>query len=123
MEKLNLDAKDIDRYVEEMGLSNMLSNIQESGKQAASIVNNMLTFSRLSSSPFLEQDMEALIRDTIALSLHDKNLLTDYHLDRIDLSFECEAPGLMVPCDPAQIQQVLMNLIRKCGRSPINRCK
>jgi two-component system NtrC family sensor kinase len=69
------------------------------------IVTDLLAFSRRSKPQQGMADLEAILRNTIALVSH-KLALAGVSID-VDVQ-----PGMpRVPCDPSQIQQVVMNLL------------
>jgi len=69
------------------------------------IVSDLLAFSRRPSPLRASADLEAILRNTIALVTHKLALA--------GVEIEVDVPAGMpaVPCDPSQIQQVIMNLL------------
>ncbi|OQY57632.1 MAG: hypothetical protein B6245_16045 [Desulfobacteraceae bacterium 4572_88] len=98
-----MDARDIPR---------MLSAITESGRRAAAIVENMLSFARKSDDRAYFHDLEKLLDKTLELAASDYDLKKHYDFKLIQVKKEYEDNLPPVPCEGARIQQVLLNILR-----------
>ncbi len=111
-EKTGIDLTRLNAYMEERGIHNMLENIRSSGQRAARIVDNILSFSRKSESLLLPTDILALIDESIHLAESDYDLKKRFDFRKIEIIKETDPELPLVPCDPSQIQQVLLNLLK-----------
>jgi PAS domain S-box-containing protein len=100
------------RYLEERHIPEMLVSVSDSGKRAARIVDNMLSFARKGDSERSSNDLAALIDLTVELAENDYDLKKK--LDFRHISIEKEYDEAMPPilCSSSKIQQVLLNLLR-----------
>lgn len=107
----------IKRFMEEREIPRMISAINESGKRAAIIVNNMLNFARKGEGGVVATQINEIIRVSIELAQTDYNMKKRYDFKKIsiDTDFEQDLPDLF--CDQAQIQQVLFNLLRNSAQA------
>ena len=110
-EKHDLNMQSLEEYMKERNIPAMFEAVVESGKQAALIVNNMLTFSRKNHSGFLHHDLIDLLEKSITLSASSYNLKSKYDFKQITLLREYQEDVPKVRCDDSMIQQVFMNLL------------
>jgi PAS domain S-box-containing protein len=102
----------IARYMEKRGILPMIDAVMESGRRAARIVNNMLSFSRKSDSKFASWDLAKLLDKTVELASNDYDLSKKYDFRRIEI-VRCYDPGMpKVYCEKTKIQQVILNLLK-----------
>ena len=99
-------------FMEARGILHMLENIQHSGGRAAEIVANMLSFARKGNAAHSTQDLAELLDQTVDLAGSDYDLKKKYDFRQIDIVREYADDVPPVPCEPAKIQQVLLNLLR-----------
>jgi two-component system, NtrC family, sensor kinase len=85
-------------------LSPMLEKITSQTFRASKIVNNLLNFSRTSSTEFRETDLNAIIRETLTLLEHQ---FKTAHVN-IDLALDANLPPILGNAD--KLQQVFLNL-------------
>ncbi|MCP4690454.1 MAG: HAMP domain-containing protein [Desulfobacterales bacterium] len=107
---VNLD--DVRTYVEKRGLVKMLDAVMSSGRRAAKIVDNMLSFSRKSESKASPRDMGKMIDKTLELAENDYDLKKKYDFRKIEIIREYDPDGPMVQCEETKIQQVLLNILK-----------
>ncbi|HYB72122.1 MAG TPA: ATP-binding protein [Candidatus Sulfotelmatobacter sp.] len=114
---LDEPARDaVGRYVKGE-LSEHLAAIQECGRRAARIVRGLLDFSRKRETRIEPQDLGRVVEGALALASHEYDLKKRYDFKQIAIHVEV-APDLPpVPCDPQQIQQVLLNLIKNAAHA------
>lgn len=113
---LQLDA--LLRYLENRSIPQMLAAIEESGKRAARIVENMLSFSRKGDSDFVPVLLQELLDQTIELSLNDYDLKHNYNFGDITIVRDY-APMGAVRCSPSKLQQVFFNLIKNSAQAMV----
>lgn len=100
------------QYLAERKVYDMIERIRESGKRAAQIVENMLSFSRKSSRRLEPQDMNELMEQSLALAANDYNLEGGFDFRQIEIIREYGEDLPPVYCESSQIQQVLLNLLK-----------
>lgn len=101
----------VQEYLHKRKVGRMLDSIQESGKRAASIVNNMLSFSRKSDKHKELYDLTSLMNKTLDLAANDYNLKKFYDFRQIKIVREFDPDMPRVRCAGNEIQQVLLNLL------------
>lgn len=102
----------IEAYMNQRGIFSMIEAIDESGRRAAQIVNNMLSFSRKSESRFIPHDLCDLLDRTVKLASNDYDLIKNYDFRQIAIAREYDAAVPEVPCEASQIQQVFHNILK-----------
>ncbi|OGX51131.1 MAG: hypothetical protein A2243_08305 [Omnitrophica WOR_2 bacterium RIFOXYA2_FULL_38_17] len=107
---LNLHA--LDEYMQRRDIEMMMDLIVDSGKRAAKIVNNILSFSRKSEEDFAYNNIAKLLDESVELASSDYDLKKKYDFKNIKIIRECKDEGCMIPCEFSQIQQVFFNILR-----------
>ncbi len=107
----------IKQFMDERDIPRMINAINESGKRAAIIVNNMLNFARKDDGGVIASQINEIIRVSIELAETDYNMKKRYDFKKvsIDTEFGQNLPDLY--CDQAQIQQVIFNLLRNSAQA------
>ena len=100
------------RYLTERKVYEMIERIRESGKRAAKIVDNMLSFSRKSSCHLEPCNMVELMEQSLALAANDYCLEGGFDFRQIEIIREYDEDLPPVHCESSQIQQVLLNLLK-----------
>ena len=113
----NIDVGAIKCFMEARDIPRMLDKIVESGNRAATIVNNMLSFSRKETESISSVDIEDLIEITVNLAETDYNLKKDYDFKQIKINREYQDNLPYLYCHQAKIQQVLFNLLRNSAQA------
>ena len=111
-EEIGIGMDDIKTFMEKRDILNMITIIKESGSRVAGIVTNMLNFARKSESAVSSHNMPELFYKTIELASTDYNLKKQYDFKTIKISKEYEDNLPTVLCEGAEIQQVLLNILR-----------
>ena len=106
------DLVQLQSYLEKRRIPKMLDDINASGLRAAKIVENMLGFSRKSHKDFSLQSLPGLIETALELARSDYDLRKEYDFRNIEIDCQHAENLPPVKCDPAQIQQVLLNLFK-----------
>ena len=99
-------------YIQERGIDKMVENVLDSGKRAASIVSNMLSFSRKSAYKFEMHDIAGLLDKTVELVSSDYDLRKKYDFRQIRIIREYAADIVPVRCEDTKIQQVFLNILK-----------
>lgn len=104
-------------YLEKRELFNIMDSIADSGKRAADIVKNMLSFARMELSDFSEFHLDELLDSTVELAGADYNLKKkyDFRLIRIERQYETNLP--MVMCSKSKLQQAFFNILQNAAQA------
>ncbi len=115
--KHGLDMEAMSSYMEERQVYQILEGIQNAGFRASNIVNNMLQFSRRSSSEKELIQLAELIDRSLDLAANDYDLKKKYDFRHINVVREY-APGMRaVPCVLTEIEQVILNLLKNSAHA------
>ena len=111
-EACGLDVRRMQAYMGSRGILDMIEAIDQSCQRAATIVRNMLAFSRKSDTVFSGHHLADLLEQTLELAGNDFHLKDHYDFRKI-VMVKAYARNLPpVSCDAAQIQQVLLNILK-----------
>ncbi|MCK5147933.1 PAS domain-containing protein [bacterium] len=99
-------------YNEERGLIEMMKTVMESARRAATIVDNMLSFSRKSESKCVPVNIKDLMDKTIELCSSDYDMKKNYDFRDLEIIKEYASDLPLVPCEASKIQQVILNLLK-----------
>ncbi|MCP4690472.1 MAG: PAS domain S-box protein [Desulfobacterales bacterium] len=104
-------------YMENRGILKMIDSVMNSGKRAARVVENMLSFSRKSESHFAPCDLGSLMDQTIELARNDYDLKKNFDFRRIEIKREYDPDTPPAPCEHTKIQQVILNLLKNASQA------
>ncbi len=110
-EECGTTIETIEAYMDRRDLISMIDLIMESGKRAAKIVGNMLSFSRKSDAQFAKHDLGELLDKTVELSESDYDLKKKYDFRKIEIIREYDAAMPEVMCEENTLQQVFFNIL------------
>jgi len=113
----HIDLEHMATYLKERRIDRLLEDVRQSGARAADIVTRMLNFSRRDDTRLKPTCLEELIERTLALAAHDFDLKKKYDFRNINIEQVFEANLPEVFCDSAEIQQVLLNLIKNSAQA------
>lgn len=99
-------------YMEKRGIFNMIEAVMESGRRAARIVDNMLSFSRKSESRSRYHNLAKLLEKTVELASNDYDLKKKYDFRQIRIHREYAEDMPLVLCEGSKLQQVFLNLLK-----------
>jgi PAS domain S-box-containing protein len=111
-EECGINMKDIENYMDKRGIMEMMDHITNSGRRAAQIVDNLLTFSRDNKSQSAPHDLSRLLDRAVELAGNDYELKNIYRFDKITIHRDYHYPMPKVQCEPGKIQQVFFNIIK-----------
>ena len=114
---LGLDLEAMQTYFEQREVLGFLHGIQDAGKRAARIVSDMLTFSRKSEAELVPANLHDLLDTALRLAGSDYDLKKRYDLKQIDIRREYSPEVGEVKCDPTEIEQVILNLVRNAAQA------
>ena len=115
--RLGLDLHLVKTYMDDRGILKFLESIQESGKRAADIITNMLTFSRRSQSKIQSMDLIQIIENTLELAGKDYDLKRKFDFRNIKIIKEFDPELIYVPCVETEIAQVFLNLLKNAAQA------
>ncbi|MBU0973548.1 MAG: HAMP domain-containing protein [Proteobacteria bacterium] len=101
----------IQNFMAARNIFSMIEAITGSAMRMASIVENMLSFSRKSDDSFSENNLTALMDKTLKLAETDFNLKKHFDFKSIAIEKQYEKGLPMVACDGGKLQQVLLNIL------------
>lgn len=102
----------VTEYLTKRQIYNMLDMIMESGRRAAKIVDNMLSFSRKGGSSRVFCNIAELLDKTIDLAANDYDLKRSYDFKQVQMERDYASDLPEVRCESSQIQQVVLNLLK-----------
>lgn len=116
-EEVGISLQQLDQYVESRGINRMVNTIQDSGKRAAEIVSNMLSFTRKAESSTSSCDVSELVDHSLQLAETDYDMKKsfDFRQVTIEREFKDEIPP--VPCNSQKLQQVILNLLKNAAQA------
>lgn len=107
-----LDIEKIADYARKRGIIKMIDLSLDSGYRAASIVENMLSFSRQEPPRSESVDLHEIIEKTLELAASDYDLKKLYDFKQIKIVREYFPDMPLVVCEKNKIQQVFLNILR-----------
>jgi two-component system NtrC family sensor kinase len=114
---LNIEISTIEEYFKQRGIPRFLSMIQDAGERAARIVTNMLEFSRANGQQHRLVNLNELLGHTLDLAKTTFDISVGMGGERIKVIQQL-APNLPeILCSGAEIQQVILNLLRNAGQA------
>ena len=100
----------IKAYAHQRELDLALENIRKAGSRAATIVSDMLSFSRKSASSFAMMDLSKLLDKTLELASTNYDLKKRFDFKQIKIHRNYQ-PIPKIPCEGSKIQQVFLNIL------------
>jgi signal transduction histidine kinase len=98
--------------MQQRNLLTMLDNIRDSGKRAATIVKNMLSFARKSDRAISSHNLAVLLDQTLEIVQTDYDMKKHYDFKQIEIVREYDPSVPVVPCESSNLQQVLFNILK-----------
>ena len=108
----NIDTNDLYKLLEERKIIQFLNGGKDAVERAATIVKNMLMFSRESTTEKNFADLKQLVEHTIELGSTDYDMKKRYDFKFIDIVKEYDADLPLVKVCSNEIEQVLLNLFK-----------
>ena len=110
-EKLDLDLKTMNLYLDDRDILKFINNIQDAGKRAASIVSNMLQFSRGNQKSLTNIAVKDLLESSLTIAR------ADLELKSININVESINENMMLHCIPSELEQVILNLLQNAAQA------
>ncbi len=111
-EEFGTSMNAIKGFMDKRDVLNQLESINEAGRRAAKIINNMLSFSRKNDRIKKEHELNDIIDNTINLARNDYDLKKKYDFKNIEIIRKYHSDIPKVPCEESKIQQVIFNLVK-----------
>lgn len=110
-EESNVSLKDFQDYLKRRNVQTTIDSIRKAGIRAATIVSDMLSFSRQSNSAFSRCSVPELLDKTVELASTDYDLKNrfDFRNIRIIRQYDADLPPVM--CESSKLQQVFLNIL------------
>jgi len=102
----------IHKYLQLRKLPEMMESIRSSGRMAAEIVSNMLSFARKSEKMVSSHDIGALINQSLDLLKTDYDLKKHYDFKQVGIVREYDETVGPIPCEASKLQQVFLNILK-----------
>jgi PAS domain S-box-containing protein len=115
-EQLGISMEQVAEYARLRGFEQMMDSISSAGQRAARIIENMLNFSRKSSSNFLHCSMTSLLEITLELAASDYDMKHQFDFRSIKITRDYQ-PVPDVLCEAGQIQQVFLSLLKNAAQA------
>ncbi len=115
-----IDLYHLSDYLQQRGISNMLTAIRQAGDRAKAIVEEMVNFSQYHESEYAPCDLPALVDETLHLAQTDYDLKKKYAFREICISQNINPKLPTLVCDRHEIQQVLLNLLKNSAKEMYN---
>lgn len=118
--KLDLDIKEIAHFVELQKINTFLDGILESGKRAAEIVGDMLSFAKPATQESTQVDLIEAVDAAVRLSAKDYNQKKQFDFRNIEIR-KTYSPNLnKVYAQKNQLEQVFLNLLINAAQALAN---
>ncbi|MCK5311232.1 MAG: HAMP domain-containing protein [Desulfobacteraceae bacterium] len=112
VESLGIDMDIIRSYGEIRDIPNLLNNVEKAGNRAATIVRDMLDFSRKGEGAFSSYDTAELLDETINLASTDYDLKKQFDFKKIVIERLYDTNLRSALCEKSKIQQVFFNILQ-----------
>lgn len=116
-EDVGVDIAGIEQYMQQRDVGKLLDTVQNAGQRAAKIVSNMLEFSRSNSVQQGLVDLNELVEHSLDLAISTFDIPATISKQRIRIEKDLSNLSLKVMCSGAEIQQVLLNLLRNASQA------
>lgn len=116
----DIDLTKVKVYLETRGIATFLDNMKTSGERAAHIVSNLLRFSRKAAEDqrmFMPSRLDEIVEKAIELIYTDWELKTQLDFESIHIQRQYDLQGPVALCEPTEIQQVVLNLIKNAAQA------
>jgi len=116
-EHLEVDMPALEAYMQQRGIPRFLAMVEGAGERAANIVTNMLEFSRSNSVQHSLVNINELIEHSLDLAISTFDIPSSIGKQRIRINKRLAEDIPAVLCSGAEIQQVLLNLLRNASQA------
>ncbi len=114
---MGLDLDLLNAYCRDRDILKYLEGIQDSARRASEIITGMLQFSRMSDDSLVATDIHLLLEESISMASRDFDLKKKYDFRMIDVLRDYRAKEPLVQCNPTEIEQVFLNLLKNSAHA------
>ncbi|WP_320174677.1 ATP-binding protein [Maridesulfovibrio sp.] len=115
--ELGLDLNKVHEYMDKRGILGYLRGISDAGRRAASIVRNMLEFSRKSESSRKQVQVKGILEKSLSLAENDYDLKKKYDFKVIEIRRDYEQNLPSVNITETEIEQVFLNIFKNAAQA------
>jgi two-component system, NtrC family, sensor kinase len=115
--EMRIDLAQVHAYLRARDIYKILDDMRDAGERSAGIVTNMLEFARSSNRAHSLIDLHAVIDHSLELSRKMLELHTTEGTLHPRIITELRQDSLPVLCSAAELQQVLLNLLRNATQA------
>jgi PAS domain S-box-containing protein len=112
VESLGIDMDIIKSYCEMRDLPSLIKNVEKAGNRAATIVRDMLNFSRIGEGEFAACDIARLLDESVNLASTDYDLKKQFNFKKIVIERLYDHTLQLALCEKSKIQQVFFNILQ-----------
>lgn len=116
-EATGITLEQLEDYLEQREVPQLLDGIQQAGARAAKIVSHMLSFSRLSNRQLTPCLLSAMIDQAMEIASSDFDLSEDFDFKRLIFVREYDPQLGAVPAIGNELEQVLLNLLKNAAQA------
>jgi len=114
-EECGTSIEAINHYLKKRSILDFVDGIRDSGERAARIVRNMLEFSHSSQQGHMSVNLNELLNHCLELAKSTFELKSNYDFKHISVETNFDHSLPLVPCSPAEIEQVILNLVKNAS--------
>lgn len=115
--EIGIDLEKLQSYLEKRNVLSLIDGITDAGVRAASIVDNMMNFSRTLSESITPLNIADLLDSVVELAGMDYDLKKKYGFREITITRDYATDLPYVPCLEKEIKQVILNLLRNAAQA------
>jgi len=115
--EIGISLEHIRLYLEKRGILGFINQIREAGSRTASIIENLLKFSRKSNATAEPVHLVAVMDQTLELAANDYDLKKRYDFRHISIIKEYDPTLPEVVVNVAEMEQVFLNIIKNAAQS------
>lgn len=119
-DSLGITVEDVHSYLQARDIFKFLDGIREAGDRSAKIVTNMLEFSRSNSRSHKPTNLAELLEHSLELARNSFELRTPDGSEQLEIIKDFDPSVPMVMCSAAEMQQVILNLLRNACQAFTN---
>lgn len=116
-EQLGVELDNINQYLQNREVPQLLDGIQQAGARAAKIVTHMLSFSRRSNRQMAPCDLPALIDQAVEIAGNDFDLAIGFDFKGQAIIRQFDPQLGPVPGTANELEQVLLNLLKNAAQA------
>ena len=114
---LGLSLAQLDAYLQQREVPQLLDGIQQAGSRAARIVTHMLSFSRLSNRQMTPSSLPTIIDQSLEIARGDFGQADGVDFSGLQIERQFDPQLGNVPCIANELEQVLLNLLKNAAQA------